>query len=426
MPYPPHDGDKLRLYYFLKYLKSKGHKIDLFCLTRVKEDLVHAESLRPLCRSIHVQHLTDLDLFFNVLAGFAVGESLNVMSYFSPELREKLKEYAASDAGKKIDVIFCHRLRMVPYAFRYYLKYVNRLMLPAHRARKIEIDIDESLALAKKPVVVDLTDSLISYTGQLKKQKSARFSRRTAAWSDHFFLKKEEVEWSGMTAKAIVVAQPDADVLMTNGLAKNKVTVIPNGVDLKSLYIKGKSVYPAKAKVVCFVGNMGYAPNEEGALWFIKNVWPQVKAAVPEAVFAAVGGTPRKVLREYHNGYDLLVTGWVPHVEPYLLGAQLSIAPLRFAGGMQNKVALSLGLAVPVVATSAATGWLPKASRSLVNVADDANGFADEVIAILKNPKKAKAQAAKGKKFVSKNYQWNVAGKQLEEVLRKAAGKGWS
>jgi len=393
VPYPPHDGDKLRLYYFLKYLKGKGHKIDLFCLTRVKEDLVHAKALKPLCRSLYIEHINNFDLFFNLLGGLLVGSSLNVASYFSPKLRDILTAYWASKAGQSIDVVLAHRLRMAPAALRNH----------------------------DKPVVIDLTDSMTSYTKQLKKQSGAHLLRRMAAWWDHWFLKQDEVEWSERAAQVMTIAQPDADVLIVNGLAKNKITVIPNGVDLKPLYKKAPSAYPDKAKVVCFVGNMGYAPNEEGALWFMKNVWPQVKAAVPDAVFAAVGGSPRKVLREYHNGYDLLVTGWVPHVEPYLLGADLSIAPLRFAGGMQNKVALSLGLGVPVVATTAATGWLPKAGKSLVNVADDANGFADEVIAILKNPKKAKTQALKGKKFVAKNYQWNMAGKKLEAVLKQAA-----
>lgn len=148
VPYPPHDGDKLRLYYFLKYLKSRGHKIDLFCLTRVKDDLVQVEQLRPLCRSLYVEHITNWDLFFNLIGGILMGSSLNVASYFSPELQEKLKAYWASPAGQSVDVVLAHRLRMAPAAFKYN---------------------------PGKPVILDLTDSLISYTGQLKKQSGAPF-----------------------------------------------------------------------------------------------------------------------------------------------------------------------------------------------------------------------------------------------------------
>ncbi len=414
VPYPPHDGDKLRLYYFLKYLKSRGHKIDLFCLSRVKEDLEQAEQLRPLCRSLYVEHITNWDLVFNLIGGVLVGSSLNVASYFSPELREVLKTYATSSNGQNIDVVFCHRLRMAPHAFRFYLKYVGI-------GRSLKMQVAESFL--NKPVVLDLTDSLISYTGQLRKQSGAPFLRRLAAWWDFWFLRRDEVMWSQRASQAITIAQPDADVLTSHGLAKDKITVVPNGVDLSARVKKGKpSGYPAKGKVACFVGNMGYAPNEEGALWFIRSVWPRVKKAVPDAVFMAVGGTPRKVLWEYHNGTDVLVTGWVPQVEPYLIGASVSIAPLRFAGGMQNKVAVSMGLGVPVVATSAATGWLPDAGKSLVWVADDADAFAAKIVEVLKNPKKARTQAVKGKKFVVKNYPWKTAGQKLEKILKQAIG----
>ncbi len=394
VPYPPHDGDKLRLYYFLKHLKSRGHKIDLFCLTRVKADLEEVEQLRALCRSIYVEHITNWDLFFNLVGGVLVGSSLNVASHFSPTHRDALKAYWASKTGKSVDVVLAHRLRMAPAAFR------NN---------------------PGKPVVLDLTDSLISYTNQLRKQSGAPFLRRLAAWWDYWFLKKDEVMWSQKASQSITIARPDAMILTHHGLGEDQVMVIPNGVDLSARVKKGKPAgFPSRGKAVCFVGNMGYASNEEGALWFIKSVWPRVKAEVPDAVFMAVGGTPRKSLRQYHNGTDLFVTGWVPQVEPYLTEAVVSIAPLRFAGGMQNKVTLSMGLGVPVVATSAATGWLPVAGKHLVRVADDAEAFAAQVIEVLKNPKKARMQAAKGKNFVMKNYQWKKAGQQLEKVLKQA------
>ena len=85
VPYPPHDGDKLRLYHFLKYLKHRGHQIDLFCVSRVKADFQYASHLMEICRNVHVEHLTNSELFFNLIGGVLMGQSLNVSSYFSPE-----------------------------------------------------------------------------------------------------------------------------------------------------------------------------------------------------------------------------------------------------------------------------------------------------------------------------------------------------
>ena len=51
VPYPPNDGDKLRLYNFLLHLKKKGHQMDLMCLTRVKEDLAQVEASGPFAEA---------------------------------------------------------------------------------------------------------------------------------------------------------------------------------------------------------------------------------------------------------------------------------------------------------------------------------------------------------------------------------------
>ena len=395
VPYPPHDGDKLRLYHFLTHLKKRGHKIDLFCLTRVKDDLKYADNLRPLCRTLYTEQITNHNLFFNLIGGLLIGQSLNVSSHFSPTLREALKTYWQTPEGQKIDVVLAHRLRMAPAAFE---------------------------CNPGKPVVLELTDSLTAYAEQLRGQSGPRFSRRMAARWDYWFLKREEVEWTEHSFQSVVISEPDAQVLREEGALADKIAVIPNGVEVKRVgKAKRAAVYPVKGPVICFVGNMGYAANEDGALWFLKTVWPLVKREIPQAVFAAVGGQPRKGLRKYHNGQDVLVTGWVPEIEPYLAHADLSVAPLRVAAGMQNKVALALSLGVPVVATPGAVGWMPPKSRDGVIVAVNEEMFAQEVIAALRKPKAAKAAAKKGQRFILKNYKWNESGKKLEGILQKAA-----
>jgi glycosyltransferase involved in cell wall biosynthesis len=394
IPYPPHDGDKLRLYHFLKHLKSRGHQIDLFCLSRVKSDFSYEEDLRPLCRRTYVEHLGNSDLFFNLVGGVLIGQSLNVSSYFSPELRNRLKDYWQTSEGQAIDVVLAHRLRMAPAAFEYN---------------------------PGKPVVLELTDCLTAYARQLKGKNVASFSRRLAAWWDYWFLRREEVEWTERAFQSTIISESDAQVLREQGAPVDHVTVIPNGVEFKRVSKAKKSVvYPKGKPVVCFVGNMGYAANEDGALWFLKKVWPRIKKQAPSAVFAAVGGYPREALQRHHNGRDVLVTGWVPQIEPYLVQANLSIAPLRVAAGMQNKVALSLALGVPVVATPQAVSWMPLKGRDGVIVVGNEDQFVQEVVEVLLRPKAAKAWAKKGQRFILKNYRWNDSGKKLEQVLKQA------
>jgi glycosyltransferase involved in cell wall biosynthesis len=322
-----------------------------------------------------------------------MGQSLNVSSYFSPTLRASLRDYWKTTEGQQVDVVLAHRLRMAPWAFS---------------------------GPVSKPVVLELTDCLTAFTRRIKTQKEVFFSRLPAKW-DHIFLKREEEEWAQRAAQAIVISQADAGELVALGVRAEKLTVIPNGVPARSRkkFLKPDG-YLKDSPVVCFSGNMGYLPNEDGALWFLREIWPLVKQAVPQAVFMAVGGQPRKVLRKWDNGRDIRVTGWVPEIEPYVVHAALSVAPLRVAAGMQNKVALSLSLGVPVVATSRALNWLPPEGKAFATAADSAEDFAIAVVESLLKPKRARAQAQKGKRFVLRNYRWDVSGKKLENILKQA------
>jgi hypothetical protein len=243
-----------------------------------------------------------------------------------------------------------------------------------------------------------------------------------ALW-DHRLLKHEELEWSDRAAATVVISSRDAAALVSLGIPPGKIKIIPNGLSLAPVSKKTKRPdrYPLDRPVVCFAGNMGYFPNEDGLVWFHKEVWPRVKQAIPNALLAAVGGQPRNRLKKLETPEEFIVTGWVPEIEPYVAHAQLTIAPLRVAAGMQNKVVLSLGLGVPVVATSAAAGWMDPKGRAFLSVADDPETLAETVIRILQNPVAARAKTQRAKAYVLKNYPWAKSGRRLEEVLKTAA-----
>lgn len=392
VPYPPHDGDKLRLYHLLVELRKRGHRIDLFCLTRVRQDLRPAAELLGLCRRVHVERLTGHDLFFNTLGALMTGHPIHIFSYFSPRFRDALRAYSASPEGTRVDAVLAHRLRMAPYAFEH---------------------------APKRPVVLELTDSMGLMTGQLSRIPGLRGSRRLASVWDRGVLGEEELKWVSRSGSATLVSPVDALFLQEHGADPERLHVVANGVVREAGKDARSDAYPAKTPVVAFVGNMGYAPNEDGALWFLDRIWPLVKREIPDAVFAAVGGQPRSRLRDRVNGTDILVTGYVPAVEPYVRHATLTVAPLRAASGMQNKVALSLALGVPVVATPGAVSWLPEKVRGLVPRALDEQGFAQEVVSALRNPARARRSARKAGAYVRRTYRWDKAGAALDRILRQ-------
>ena len=393
VPYPPHDGDKLRLYHFLEQLKKRGHRIDLFCLTRAKEDLRPSAALLRLCRRVHVERLSRADLLFNALGALMTSRSMNVFSYFSPRFRDALRAYAASPEGARVDRVLAHRLRMAPYAF------------------------GDGPA---RPVVLELTDSMSLVSSLLRDTRGIRASRRVASFWDKGILDGEEVRWVSRSSASVLVSPVDAEHLRSRGAAPDKLHVVPNGLDFSSGTGPRPREYGRGVPVAAFVGNMGYPPNEDGALWFLAKVWPLLKRKFPDAVFVAAGGRPRRALGRKDNGTDVRVTGTVPSIEPYVRNADLTVAPLRVASGMQNKVALSLAMGVPVVATPGAVSWLPPDVRKGILQAQDPEGFAEAAKAVLARPGRARSAARKAGAFIRRTYRWDKAGAALNKILRDA------
>ena len=98
---------------------------------------------------------------------------------------------------------------------------------------------------------------------------------------------------------------------------------------------------------------MGYWPNVEAVTWFAREVMPRLRGRTPAPCFVIVGAHPADAVRRL-AGPDIVVTGRVEDVRPYLAHAAVVVAPLQLARGVQNKVLEGMAMGKVVVATKAA------------------------------------------------------------------------
>jgi glycosyltransferase involved in cell wall biosynthesis len=75
------------------------------------------------------------------------------------------------------------------------------------------------------------------------------------------------------------------------------------------------------------------------------------------------------------------VLGYVENLTPILIRCRLSIAPLRYGGGIKGKVGTSLSHGLPCVATPTAAEGMGLVDGVNVMIAENAEAFADAVIA---------------------------------------------
>lgn len=129
-----------------------------------------------------------------------------------------------------------------------------------------------------------------------------------------------------------------------------------------------------------FVGGFRHPPNVDAVRWFVDTVFPSVRARLPGVRFHCIGSNTPEAIASLALVDGVVVHGHVPDIAPFMCGARIAVAPLRFGAGVKGKVNLSMAHGQPVVATSCAVEGMHLRNGEDVLVADEASRFADAVV----------------------------------------------
>ena len=350
LPYAPNRGDRLRAYHMLHAMVPHA-RVDLVSLVHDDEEAAHAADLRDLVESVEVAPVPRLR---NLMRGAWLWPTRRPLTHIlldSPTIRPTLDRIARE---RTPDVVFAFCSGMMRFA-----------MMPP---------------LASRPCVLDMVDadsakwrSLGQTTGGPKGLVFRREGRCLARF---------EIDAMRHARSTLVVNARERDLLLE--LSPNAaVRIMENGVDLDR-FTPDANAPPAAQPIVVFCGVMNYAPNEEGARWMARDVWPIVHAARPDATLMIVGASPTPAVQALaSDDARITVTGAVPDVRQYLWDAAVAVAPLWIARGVQNKVLEAVAAGLPCVVTPPVAEGLPDVLRSACPVAADAAEFARVIVDLL-------------------------------------------
>jgi glycosyltransferase involved in cell wall biosynthesis len=173
-------------------------------------------------------------------------------------------------------------------------------------------------------------------------------------------------------------------------LAARRVELLPN-IPFASYPHGTPALPPATKPIVMGVGVYDWVPNKEGFDWFIRQVWPQVRQAVPDAELRLVGKlTDENLKRAWSQTAGVQCLGRVDDLEGAYRDALFTVAPLFSGGGTNIKVVESLAYGrACVVSPHAAKGFEDLGG---LQIAHDAAQFAAACIALLSQPDATAAQ----------------------------------
>jgi len=192
------------------------------------------------------------------------------------------------------------------------------------------------------------------------------------------------------------------------------VSLVGNGVDLD--YFRSTGVAKRSGSIV-FTGVMDYFPNIDAVVWFCDEVLPIVQQQIPGAGLTICGSRPAAAVRRLAKRRGVTVTGRVPDTRPYMDEAELFIAPMRMARGIQNKLLEALAMGFPCVASqTAARGTVVQDGEGIL-AADDPEVFAEHVVRLLRDGAFRAAMASKARATAEANYRWEAQLTRLDQVI---------
>ncbi len=321
IPYPPNKGDKIRSYHLLRYLADR-YDVYLGAFVDDPADFEHADTLRQWCSDVFLDPLGALRSRARMLAGLVNGRPLSVAAYRSPAMRRWVRRTVQATGATRL-VAFS--TAMAQYADA----------MPADSRRVLDmVDVD--------------SDKWRQY-GERRRGPLGWIYRREAQ-------RLLACERAAATNHDIVTLVSSAEANLFRELAPesaDRLLAISNGVDCAYFQPAAESSNPYADDVrsIVFTGAMDYWPNVDAVTWFVNEVLPDVRSVCPDAVFHIVGIRPTAAVQALAARPGVEVVGAVPDMRPWLAHAQLIVAPLRIARGIQNKVLEGFAMARPVLAT---------------------------------------------------------------------------
>ena len=397
LPYPLDSGPKFKTYHVLKYLAER-HEVTLVSFVREDDDLRALTHLQSLCHAVYTapmrrSRLQDAGF---MLASLATNRPFLMLRDERPAMRAILRQIAGLQSDHQwppnhtvngvagFDVVYADQLNMATYA----------LGVPARRRVLDEHNILWALC---RRICATLPQG----------------PKRWALEREWRLLRRYEREMTHRFDFILTVSDEDKAALAEVADGPARIEVLPIAID------PGEGPLPRDPTEphILHLGTMFWPPNADGVLWFAREVYPRIRARLPQVRFSVVGADPPPEVRALSAAdASIIVTGYVAEAQPIIQKSSVLVVPLRAGGGMRVKILNALAQGLPVVTTTIGCEGIAVVPGRDLLVADTPEAFAQAVLRILTDDGLARALAANGRRLVEQKYDYRVVCQKLEAI----------
>lgn len=384
IPWPADRGDKIRSHHILKRLCEMA-PVHVGTFADDARDMGFVGEMDGMLASSHVE-LRSKPQWQAGVEALLTGQPVSVCSFASSSMQDWVDKLLASG---RISHVFCFSGQMAQY-------------VPASFDGRFIMDF------------VDVDSAKFeSYAGEgnpLMRWVNAREGRLLSAFERDVALRADA---------SLLVSEAEAELFRTRTGAGN-VRALGNGIDTQYYdpAAKFKTLHPVfPDPLIIFTGQMDYRPNIEAVTDFAAHAMPIIRAKHPEASFAIVGRNPTQGVSDLSMLPGVQVTGAVDDVRTWLAAADVVVAPLRIARGIQNKVLEAMAMARPVVASPAAAEGIDAEAGAHFYIEPNVAAEAERVCTLLDQPQDALKIGAAARAHVVRHYGWESQLAPLDDLM---------
>lgn len=272
-------------------------------------------------------------------------------------------------------------------------------------------------ALADRlPVVSDWTDSLFLYylRALATRIRNRQFEGLVGFVRDFQTNVIAEAYYGRRSTFNLLVSPVDKKWMDHTNFRASKNRLVLNGAKMPT-----SSEATKAPKRLIFSGVMDFAPNYEGALWFLNKVFPLVLKRHPDATLVLAGMNPIRELTERANEH-VQVTGFVEDMGAEIARSSLYVSPMISGSGFKNKIVEAVINGTYIVGTPLSFEFLPPELRTLLSVADGAEEMAGAINTFLDDPSRFDERLKRIQSATMAQFSWGNRSLDLLHLLDDA------
>jgi sugar transferase (PEP-CTERM/EpsH1 system associated) len=389
---PLDKGGKLRTWHLMRHL-ARRHEITYVSFADPGTTVDQREGMREVCEHLQIVPRTEPDKgtlrFYVDAAAHIVGaRPYAVAKYASAAYRDLVRQQLATS---RFDVVVCD------------------FLVPA-------VNMPSTLPC---PSVV-FTHNVESEIWRRHWERQTNPVRRWLFEQQYRRMLAFEEETLARFDVVLAVSETDGATLerLYPRSLRRPAVAIATGVDTS--YFRPTPAVGVRPHHLVFTGSMDWIPNEDAMTYFCHDILPRIRASVPDASLSIVGRSPTPAVLRLAESTGVEVTGRVEDVREHVAAAAVYVVPIRIGGGTRLKIFEAMAMSKAVVSTTIGAEGLPVTHGQDVVLADTADAFADEVVALLRHPEQRLPLEQRARDLVVRHYDWAAIAGQLEDALLAA------